>query len=351
MDAEILKQYQAVKSAAGLLDLSRRGKIRVTGADAKAVLHNILTQDIQVLEPGQGAYAALLNAKGQVLADMNVYVLENEILLDVEEDRDEKTAALIERYIITEDAKTEVVTSAWAHLSLQGPRSAAILTDFFSGMNFDFSGMAGASLAPALSRAGLMKTSREWHHREAAWQDVPVQVICKTHTGETGYDLLIPAKAAPAFTEKLLAVGKSQGLVPVSEETREILRIEAGILRYGRDFDETVLLPETGLEKIAASATKGCYPGQEVVARIDTYGGLNRKIVKLLVEGKTIPASGSRIEADQKEAGKVLSAAWSPALNCPAALGLLTKGFFEQPREFSIQTGGEMLKARAQPFS
>lgn len=137
-----------------------------------------------------------------------------------------------------------------------------------------------------------------------------------------------------------------QGLVPAGFRAAEILRIEAGQPRYGIDIDETISLPETGMDDYAASESKGCYPGQEVVARTKTYKGLQKKLCRLVWEGDVLPAKGDPILIQDQNAGWITSACYSPGLKKGVGLGYLKKGFFEERQDVVIETGGIKFQAR-----
>jgi len=244
-------EHEAVRKAVGLIDHSFRGKVEITGSDRTAFLHNILSHDIKNRGLGTGCYATLLSAAGKVLADMNVYVFANSILLNVEMGLEKKLLDLLGKYLVSEDVKIKDVTEKYGLISLQGPRSEALAQALFQGP------------FPELS---------ECQHANFHIGEANVTLIRQSRTGEKGYHLLIPSQEAREVADRVMVVGKLYGLRPVGFGTAEILRIEAGILRYGIDMDENVSLPETGLDEIAASSTKGCYPGQEVVARTKTYG-------------------------------------------------------------------------------
>jgi aminomethyltransferase len=326
-----LEEYRAVREAVGLIDDSARGKIRVTGKDRTAWLHNILTNDIKSLRVGDGCYAALLSATGKVLADMNVYIFAHSILLEMEIGLEKKLAELMNKYMIQEDVKLEDVTEHYALLSLQGPRSEPLAQALFPGP------------FPELF---------DRQHADFHKEEFEVTLICNSRTGEKGYQLLIPRDGARKLTDRALTIGKQYGLKPVGSRASEILRMEAGILRYGVDMDETMTLPETGLVEVTASETKGCYPGQEVVARTMTYGGLNRKITGLIFEKEFLPQEGDRIYGDEKEIGCITSACISPRLGKGIAIGMVAKGFFETPREVKIKAREGMIPAltSALPF-
>ncbi len=301
-------EYTALKKSAGLLDLSARGKIEVSGSDRVSFLHNILTQDIKNLQPGQSTYAALLSAPGKVLADMNVFVFENQLVLDTEPGLEKKLLPLLDKFLITEDAVLKDITAETAHLAVEGPK-AVIPAD----LKFPFFSML------------------------------------RGMTGPKAFHSIMPKSEARAVKEALICAGA----VNAGPEALEIARIEWGWLRYGIDMDETVSLSETGLDEISASETKGCYPGQEVVARTKTYKGLQKKMVRLILNGKNLPKNGEEIlSAEEKNIGRITSACYSEETGKNIALGYVAKGFFEKDGgEVFAGIKSEGSKARIQALS
>ncbi|MBI3316648.1 MAG: aminomethyl transferase family protein [Candidatus Omnitrophica bacterium] len=324
-------EYHAVRKAVGLIDQSYRGKIEVTGKDRAAFLHRMLSNDIQNLGLGNGCYAALLTATGKILMDMNVLVFANSILLGVDMGMEKRLISHLNKYLINEDVKLRDITEDFALLALQGPRSEALAHTLFPGP------------FPELSKR---------QHGNFHMGDVEVTVIRISRTGEWGYHLTVAKENAMRVAERVMVVGKLYGLQPVGHGTSEILRIEAGVLRYGIDVDEDISLPETGLEGLAASETKGCYPGQEVVARVKTYGGLQRKMTGFVFERGPLPGSGNKVLKNGLEAGWITSACFSPTLGKGIALGYVTKEAFGMSEEVMIKTADSEISARTRelPF-
>ena len=290
MNEHIVKEYEAFQKSAALLDFSGHCRFEISGNDRVSFLHNILTQDIKNIKPGESARSCLLNAQGKILADMEVYVFEDKIILDAEAILEKKIPEILEKYLITEDAAIKNVSNELAHLAVEGPLSG------------DFK------------------------------MDIP-GVFPKAFTGKTGFHFLLPEKE----TASLITGFLKKGLQPAGMQSFEAARIAAGYLRYGIDMDETVTLPETGLDAAAASETKGCYPGQEVVARTNTYKGHQKKIAQFLLEGESAPQHGEKIyDRAGNEAGWITSAAVLPGTRKIAALGYLKKGFFENPEETKL---------------
>jgi len=326
---EFLYEYTAVRKGVGLLDDSARGKIKITGKDRVSFLHRMLTNDIEGLGLGNGCYAALLSGTGKLLADMNVYIFPNHILMDVEMGFEKKVMETLQKFVVQEEVKLTDVTDQYALLSIQGPRSESLAQAIFPGP------------FPELS---------EYHHANGNFGEIQITLIRKSRTGEKGYQLLIPKKGAHEMAERILVVGKLYGLRPVGFGASEILRIEAGVLRYGIDMDEHLTLPETGLDEVTASETKGCYPGQEVVARTKTYGGLQRKVTGLIFEKGALPAGGDKLYVEGNEIGTVTSACNSPSLEKGVAIGQVSKGYFEKPTEVKIKTSQNEITAWTTPL-
>ena len=154
--------------------------------------------------------------------------------------------------------------------------------------------------------------------------------------------------AAEKFVHKILERGFAAGFKTIGSKTAEILRMEDALVRYGADVDETVTLPEAGLDERLASETKGCYPGQEVVARTTTYKGWQKKLRGLVFQKNILPASGAVIKKEEKEIGRITSACYSPELKKPLAFGYLAKGFFDKSGDVSVE--GMRAKTRFMPF-
>ena len=317
-------ECETVRKDVGFLDFSFRGKIEVTGKDRVSFLHNLLTNDIKNLGLGDGCYAALLNAQGRVLADMNVYVFANAILLETEGGLEKKLLQHLEKLHVNEEVEFKDVTFDWVLLSLQGPKAGALVSALIPG--------------PTI-------IVKEFHNTNLTILDTPITVICRSITGESGFHFLVPREKAEPFAKRILEVGRVYGIKPVGSNAFEILRIEAGIPRYGIDMDENTLLPETGLETTAVSETKGCYPGQEVVARIKTYGGLNRRLSGLIFEKEGLPRPGDKILKGKEEIGQVTSACHSFTLKKGIALAYIKKGHFDKNDEVSINSSSRPITA------
>jgi len=295
----IEEEYRAVRTHAGLIDWSTQSLLEVRGADRAFFLHNLLTQHITQLAPGSGAHAALVTPNAKLLAELLVLADEQAHWLLTDRSRVETVLKTLERYVITEDVSLHDRSADVALLALQGPDTAAILRHHF-----------GCSLALQLGT-----------HTRCIVDDATIRIVAWSLTGEPGAIMVVPSDRAGSVWERV----RAQGATPVGWEAFNVVRLEAGIPWFGIDMNEECLLPETGLERTAVSDTKGCYVGQEVMARLQTYGSVSRKLMGMVCESSTVPAPGDAIEQDGQRVGEVTSACASPALKQPIVLGYVKR--------------------------
>jgi glycine cleavage system T protein len=316
-------EYTAVRSAVGLIDLSHRGLLQLTGADRISFLQGMVSNDVKALKPGGGQYATVLNQQGKVLGDTRVLCSENSLYLDLWEIIKDKIAEHLNRYLVADEVEITDRTDEYGVVSLQGPRAEDCLRR-----------IVGQSDLPK----NLMA------HRMVNIDDRQVCVVSATSTGEAGFDLIIPRSYFDSVAQQLTAAGKQFSGAWVGEEAHDILRVEAGIPRYGVDFTEDNLLLEVGLDH-AVSFTKGCYLGQEVVERIRSRGHVNKKLVGLTFEGRESASRGDVLVAD-KPVGTITSSVHSPALAKPIALGYVHKGYWSPDTRLSVNHDGVSLNAK-----
>jgi len=323
-------EYHAVREHAGLLDLSWRAQVRVTGEDRGSFLQGMLSNDIKALHPGEGCAAALLTEQGRLVADLRVYALETSFLLDVDVRVQDRMLETLSRFLVADDVYLEDLRAQWMTLALQGPLAAQIL-----------------------HTCGVIPPGPwEFRHDEAKIADVVVRVIKVSDTGEDGYELLVPQSHAESVWCTLLQAGASVGLLPVGLTALNILRVEAGIPWYGIDMDQGRLVLEVGMEH-AISFTKGCYLGQEVVERATARGHINRKLSGLRIQGDMLPASGEKLYHGTQEVGWITSAVVSPRFGHPIALGYVRREYLTPGTQLRIDRQGKPMIAEvvALPFS
>jgi folate-binding protein YgfZ len=282
-------EYEALTGGCGLLDRSERGKLALSGPDAKAFLQGQVSNDVERLSPGEGCYATFLTPKGKMLGDLRVLDTGDELLLDCERVALQPLFNMIRRFSIGYQVELHKRTLERGLLSLIGPEAPAL---------------AGALELPPVEHA----------HALLELGGVPARAI----RTDVGIDLLCDAERTAELSAALAAAGAT----PVSEETAEIIRLERGRPRYGVDLDESVIPQEAGLNERAVSFTKGCYVGQETVARLYYRGKPNRQLRGLRASEPL--RSGEELRLGERAVGRVSSAAISPRLG-PIGLALVRR--------------------------
>jgi folate-binding protein YgfZ len=287
--ATVESDYRTLTERCGLLDRSERGKLALRGSAAKSFLQGQVTNDVERPRDGEGCYAAFLTPKGKMLGDLRVLITADELLLDTERVALQALFNLIRRFSIGYEVELHKRTLECGLVSLIGP---------------DADRVAAADELPAT----------EHSHRLIAVDGTQARAI----RTERGVDLLCPAAA----TERLCAALTERGAVRVSEEAAECLRVELGRPRYGVDLDESVIPQEAGLNERAVSFTKGCYVGQETVARLYYRGKPNRHLRGLHLSAQ-FPA-GLELLLEGRPVGRLTSAVQSPRLG-PIGLALVRR--------------------------
>ncbi len=301
-------EYQNYLAGSVLTDLSHRDKLIVTGKDHIEFLNNLLTHDVLSLKPGRGLRAMFLKPTAKILADMNVYRFQDSILLDLEVGLAPKVMSLFDRFLITEDVQFQDVSENSIHLAVTG-----------DALNFFKSFFPKISIKELAPYEHLEMSSEKGNEILFRW-DYPT-----AHT----YHLLFPSSTVLSNLESVLEQAEIKGLKFIGNTVVETIRIENGILYYGKDITEEVSLPETGLDETSASDTKGCYPGQEVVARTRTYKGLQRKAVSIFCDRADLELGCKLYNKEGKEIGWVTSATYSFKYQKFLGLGYAIKGYFD----------------------
>jgi folate-binding protein YgfZ len=268
-----------------LVDRSERGKLALTGDDAKAFLNGQVSNEIEALQPGSGCYAALLTNKGKMLGDLRVIDTGSELWLDTERISLQALFDTIRRGSVGWQVALHKRTLQQALLSLVGPRAG--------------------------EAAGWPDASPEHANRTTSIGDVPALLIAT----DLGVDIVCAAEDAVRVREAL-------GVSEVPETAAEIVRVESGRPRYGIDLDDSTIPQEAGLNERAVSFTKGCYVGQETVARLHYRGKPNRHLRGLRLSA-AVP-SGTPLLLGDREVGRVASSLVSPRFG-PIALALVRR--------------------------
>ncbi|HEY7089094.1 MAG TPA: glycine cleavage T C-terminal barrel domain-containing protein [Tepidisphaeraceae bacterium] len=340
-------EYAAIRKSVGLMDLPQRGVLELTGKDRLTFLNNLITnqtwdkQAKKGLEAGRGVYAFLLNLKGRVVADLNVLELGDRTLIETESRLVEPVRSVLEKYVFTEQVKMISRVGQLHEIALHGPKAIDVL---------------GVGL---VDQQGVSKTQL-FDAEPIFWRD--------DSAGVPGYNLIIPTELARVLWMKLIDhLGGERGkrvLRPVGWAAFNATRIEAGRPVFGIDFDgapvasaapgskddsNTGALPaETGLFERAVSVTKGCYLGQEIVARMHARGQVARQVVGVRMEGDALPIAGEQVfDADgASPIGVITSSTVSPVLsNAAIAFAMIKRPHFGVGAKLKVPAEGAMRDA------
>jgi folate-binding protein YgfZ len=315
-----LAEYAALHESAGVIDLSFRSRICLTGADRVRFLHGQVTNDVKKLHVGEGCYAAITTNKGKMESDLNIFALADELLLDFEPGLTEKISQRLEKFIVADDVQIVDVMPHYGLLNVQGLKTQEVIR----ALNL-FSEIPTQQL-------GSIKIS------DATLGEI--YLVNNPRLGTSGYDLFVPNNSLGAVADKLIAAAKQIGGRAIGWTAFETARIEAGIPRFGADMDETNIPLECGIESRAIVYNKGCYIGQEVINRIHSVGHVTRELraLRLATGLESLPKKGDKLFHAGKEVGYVTSAVKSPALNANIALGYVRREANQIGNELTLRT-------------
>jgi tRNA-modifying protein YgfZ len=289
-----------------VLELSARGKIRVTGEDRARLLHAMSTNHVQGLRPGEGFYTFFLSAQGRVLADANLFCFEDQMLLDTEPETRTKLYEHLDRYIIADDVILEDETGSSATVSVEGPEATRVL-------------LALGAPTPVA---------------DFGWQAWDERIVARVDsTGAGGFFIFLPPEEKAVLLAQLAAVGA----VEATAEDARTVRIEHGRPRYGEEITERYLLQETG-QMQAVNFNKGCYLGQEIVERVRSRAQIHRVLKRVEIDAREVPAAGVKLKAGDADAAEIASAAYSPALGKVVALAYVRSAYAETGTRLTLDT-------------
>lgn len=329
---DVAAEHRAVRQAVGIADLSHRGKIRVTGDDRVKWLQSVISNDILPLQPGQGRYSSFLTHKGKMLTYFRLYMQTDAIMLEDVGEIGETTFQALRKFLLYgTKAKMENCAESWGLLLVSGPKATQVIQSAF--------GVDVTDLKPVNFVAAQIGGQS-------------ALVIRTEETGEADLEILLPAEGLSPAWKALMEAGAPLGIKAIGSQAREALRIEAGIPKAGTELNEEIVPPEANLEGKAFSLSKGCYPGQEVVARMDTYGNVRRHLVGLSLKDSTVPPKGAKLFSGDREVGWVSSATPSPQLKQVIALGFPLRDFSKPGTVLSVEIDGARHDATVQalPF-
>jgi aminomethyltransferase len=309
MNSNFETEYKAVRdNGAGIFEFPQRGLIEVSGGEAVQFLNGMLTNDIAKLPENSWMLAAFPNVQGRLLAFVRVLRIGDRFIFDTEAATKEKVFNNLFRFTFAGDFKVRDLSEEMNLLSLQGKRAAEILSSTFKVQG---------------SKSEVF---------EADYKGEKVFIVQAAHAAENGFDLFAPADLVIDLSNEF----ENSGALKISDEAREVLRVEAGIPIYAVDMDETTVVLETGLDE-AVSFTKGCYVGQEVIIRIHHRGHVAKKLAGLIFdEPAEIPTGAELKTPEGKNAGRITSIAFSPALNKQIALAYVRYDFLRSGTELLV---------------
>lgn len=307
--------WKAAREGAVLYDHSARELVSVTGDDRVSFVHGMCTQDVNGLPTPGAGHAAMLTAKGAMVADARVVKLAEVLLIDVEPGLGEKVRAFLDTYLISEDAELEDASGRYGQLGLYGPKAAEVFER----------ALGTAPTEGLLTRRDAVQILTVGEHQVLAFGS-------PGYTGQ-GVELWSPLAALEPLFLKLEAAGGRL----IGRDVLEVLRVEGGLPRYGADLTDTTIPLEAHLEA-SISYNKGCYIGQEVIARATFRGQMSRKLVGLLL-GENAPAPGTELFNGEKRVGWITSVVRSPARGEHVALGYVHRTLLTEGTQLSLANG------------
>src|SRR6185437_1968061 len=312
---DVAREYKFARDSAGLIDKNYRAVISFTGKDRARYLNAMLTNNIRDLAPGHGNISLLLSPQGRIMAEVETLALDDRLLVVSYTMIRQRLIETFDKFIIMDDVTLEDLTDRTGTLALEGPKTPAIIRE-----------LCGLDLS----------SLDELDHTEAIAQiakedgaNIPCRIV-KYSRGETpGADFIVDREHLHALWNLLLEAAQRHGGGPVGYAALNILRLEAGIPRYGADFDENQIPHQAALEKTHINFSKGCYTGQEIVERVRSRGHIQRQRVLLRFAAEAVPNAGEPLFASNMEGGAegntevgfVTSAAKSPATGAIIGMG------------------------------
>lgn len=317
--------YYAVQSRVGLIDRSARARLDITGPDRAKFLHNLTTNEVKRLAPGEGREAFVTSPQGKTLGFVTLLACEDRILLRTDPGGMELVLPHLRKYGVFDDVALDDVSALTFELHLAGPRAEELVT-----------------------RCGGPPPAGELAHATFPFADRPVRVVRESPTGRPGFSLIGDRADLEAVLSALRGEGRDLGLAEFDEPTFEVLRIEAGTPVFGREVTADNLPQEIDRDARAINFVKGCYLGQETVARLDALGHVNKILRGLRGSGPAVPSVGAALEAGGKTVGTITSAAFSPGWDGPVALAIVRVAQAQPGTTLTVE--GQTVEVAALPM-
>jgi folate-binding protein YgfZ len=309
----LTETYKAATENAAVAEKDWCGIVKLTGNERASWLQGMVTNDVQKLVPGTGCYAAHLTPQGKIVAHMHILADEDVLWLSLERAAIPKLIQAFDKLLIMEDVQMADVSDEYSILGLVGPQSPALVKSW-AGQSLDLS-----------TRYSHCKLDN-----------------CRIVSSDLGYDIWVPRAQTDAIVRSLTQLGATA----IDRGTWDVLRTEAGVPVYGVDIDETTTMPEIG--EAGISYDKGCYIGQEVVAKVKYIGHVNRRFVGLVFSKNELPEIKSAIRKGGREVGYITTALFSPRLKKPIALGFVNRATCAPGSE--VEVGAQVATVVEVPF-
>jgi folate-binding protein YgfZ len=320
--ADPAARVRAVRARLGLGDIEIAAAAEIAGPGRTVFLQNQLPVDVASLKPGTGAYTAYLDRRGRITADLEILNLGGSLLVFARPDLLAALLTRLEEHRFRERVSLTDRRAELAVLEIHGPETPALLLD----------------------ASGTRVALEPYLHQEIRLGGCAVRFVADPWTGDVGGRLLVARDDLAAVREALTAAGRDRGSVGIGAEALEILRIEGGRPAFGADMDERTLVLELGREDMV-SHDKGCYLGQETVARVHSRGHVNRLLAGIEIEGNATPAPGTLLVRDEVPVGETRSACLSPSLGRAIALAMVRREAVEPGTVVHLEIGGTLVPA------
>jgi len=306
-------EYAALSTAACVLDAGQRTQIEVLGADRAAFLHRMCTNRVLGLGPGSGCEAFLLDAKGHVLAFARIFVTDSSLVLETAPGQSAPILSHLDKYVVRDRVEFHDRTQSWHPLRVAGPRAQDVLARLF----------------------GNRVPDRPLEHVRVEVGGLDAWVVCLSAGARPFWQVVSLSEP----TGRLWSAIRQLGARPCGSLAAEAVRIERGEPEYGLDITVENLAQEVGRCDTAISTSKGCYLGQEVVARIDSRGHVNRRLAGLIFSTDQVPVQAMDVYADGVTAGRITSAAFSPGLGVTVGLGYVRRDYWQPGQRLECSLG------------
>lgn len=316
-----ITEHHAVRKGIGIADISFQGILSLTGEDRAVFLHRLISNDVENLSAGEGNYATLLTNRGKIIADMKVHIFEGTIYLSTAPECVEQAFTELDKYIIADDVELSIATDRIGVIALYGQTSPELVESVF-GLN------------------GLSELA-EHHSLSCEIDSQWIGCIRSNYVGENGYHLYTTTDKLEWLWNKLTTA--TPDIVPIGWDALESLRIEAGTPRYGAELSDAIFPLEAELEH-AIDFEKGCYIGQEIVARMKYRGHPNRLLRGIEIHAENSVPQNSPLVDGEKKIGWITSSSYSPTLEKQIALGYVRMEYIENSTPIQIQTQMEKVK-------